>query len=107
MGHTKTDLTVYRTGKIRLPADFQAREVVVEFRQPDILVIRIARDGEIGLTPQLPRFGKSAHIAPLRAFKRLGIDPKRVAGDYVPIRRDDVLEVRLKSEDDGDGRDSV
>jgi len=102
------DVAVYRTGKVRLPADFSYAEVIVECGRPRTLVIRPAREGEIGAIPYLPRLGKSAQIRPIRAFRRLGIDPKIAAGTYVPIRRGDALEVELRTEeDDGSGSAGV
>lgn len=101
-----TNLAVYRTGKVRLPADYSCDEVIVECRRPRTLVIRPAREGEIGVNPYLSRASKSAQIRPIRAFRRLGIDPKVAAGTYDPVRRGDALEVELNAEE-GNGTGST
>ena len=92
------DATIYGYGGIRLPrAAFPVGcDVIVSCERPGTIRARPAKDTEVGLRPKRPSAGSSPQLDIRAIFRRLHIDPARVAGRYHPdiINDEMVLELR-------------
>ena len=95
---SRTDITIYGNGRIRLPCGWPgAEEIVVSYSLPDTLTIRAAKRGEIGIRTYGRAQTRSPQANLCRVFRRMGVDPANIAGRYEPLETGGDLHVRLRS----------
>lgn len=94
-------ISIYESGKIRLPRSFHPRSGRVKIQKgiAGRIFISEAKKGEMGINLLISGEGNNSPIINIRScFQMIGIDWKAFVGDYTPHSiRKGVLEIRLKT----------
>ena len=88
----RRDVSIYRSGKIRLPADWPAGRVRVSVERNVVRVVAAAD----GIRPYRTASSRSKYLHAGSAFRKGGLVASEIAGNYLPNKVDGGIEIAVR-----------